>query len=816
MMRTSENSAPETCAHCAGPLPGSPVGGVYCCAGCEAVAGLLAARGLGHYYDLANGRLPAVGAAPAARSHAWLEPLLATAGSPAATGELSTLDLDVQGIHCAACVWLMNETFRREPGAVGITVNPALGKVRLSWRKGAFDLGAWIGEVERFGYQFGPSRKASSRASSSLTWRLGVCAALAMNVMLFSLSFYFGLSRRDGDIYVLFTRLSLLLSTAVVVVGGWPFFRAATLGLRRGLLHLDLPIALGIVLVYATSLLQVARGRGGELTYFDTLNTFITLMLLGRLLQERVLERNRQYLLADDGADGIFVRRIAATGLETVRAPQVRHGDRLLVAPGELIPVDATLNDDEARVSTDWITGEPRPRVVSAGAVVPAGSFNGGDAAITVCAVTDFADSSLGALLRQVAPRQGATQTVRFWDRLARRWALGVLLIAATGSGLWLWRAGAGRALDVAVSLLVVTCPCAIGIALPLAYELVQARLRRAGFFARSTDLLDRLERVRRVVFDKTGTLTLGRLELAEPGVVAALAPDARDAAYNLACRSGHPVAMALAKALAAAGARYDERARTVEVMGRGVEGRLADGATWRLGRSDWAADDAPEHRATVLSRAGRAVARFQTREALRPDARAQVQALTAAGYDAWIVSGDVPSRVATLGAVLGLPVHHVIGGCSPEGKAAALDAIGAADAIYVGDGVNDALAFDHALAAGTVAIERPVLPGRSDFFLVGDSLAPLGQALAAARRLRVVVKRVLGISLAYNAFAVTSCLLGVMSPVRAAIFMPASSIGLLLFTVASLAGRDGAGLHQQVRAGRSSPSVLPAVPGAA
>jgi Cu2+-exporting ATPase len=426
----------------------------------------------------------------------------------------------------------------------------------------------------------------------------------------------------------------------------------------------------------------------------------------------------------------------------------------------------------------------------------------------------DFADSSLGTLLRQVAPRDGVGPTLHFWDRLARRWVLAVLTIAATGSAAWLWRAGAGRALDVAVSLLVVTCPCAIGIALPLGYELVQARLRRAGFFARSTDLLDRLERVRCVVFDKTGTLTSGCLELAEPAVIAALEPEARDAAYNLACRSGHPVAMALARALGTAGARYDQSARTAEVMGRGVEGRFADGARWRLGRWDWAfasagaaSPPAPEQRATVLAREGRLVARFETREALRPDARAQVQALTAAGYEAWIVSGDVPSRVAALGAVLGLPSHHVLGGCSPEGKAAALDAIGAADAVYVGDGVNDALAFDHALAAGTVAIERPVLPGRSDFFLVGDSLAPLGQALAAARRLRVVVRRVLRISIAYNAFAVTSCLLGLMTPVRAAIFMPASSIGLLLFTAASLAGSSIPQLGPRAVA----PSALPA-----
>src|SRR3569623_1335779 len=137
---------------------------MFCCAGCEAVAGLLAARHLDRYYELADGRLPAIGAAPAARSHAWLEPVLA-ALEPAGPGALATLELDVQGIHCAACVWLMNETFRREPGAGGITVNPALGKVRVSWRPGTFDLAPWIDEVERIGCQFGPSRKTSSGAA---------------------------------------------------------------------------------------------------------------------------------------------------------------------------------------------------------------------------------------------------------------------------------------------------------------------------------------------------------------------------------------------------------------------------------------------------------------------------------------------------------------------------------------------------------------------------------------------------------------------------------------------------------------------------
>jgi Cu2+-exporting ATPase len=762
-------------------MPSEARGSAYCCAGCEAVANLLRSEELTRYYAIAGGDVLPVGAAPVARTHAWLEPVLEAQRE----ADVATVELDVQGIHCAACVWLMNETFRRCAGGVALTVNPALGKARLTWRRG-FDPGAWIDAVERFGYQFGPSRKQASAASASLTWRLGVALALTMNVMLFSVSFYFGLGRADGELYTLFSRLALLLSTGVVIVGGWPFLVAAAQGLKSRLLHLDLPIALGIVLVYATSLIAVARGRDGELAYFDTLNTFITLMLLGRFLQQRLLERNRQLLLADDGAEGLLVRRLAAADrLEVARAASVRVGDRLLVAPGELVPVDAELEGGSALVSTDWITGEAEARTLPAGGRLLAGSFNAGAAAFSAVARQNFADSSLVALLRQTTSRAGAAGHLRFWDRLARRWVVTVLVAAAAGFALWLPRSST-RALDVAVALLVVTCPCAIGIALPLAYEIVGARLRRAGFFGRTADLLDRLERVRKVVFDKTGTLTLQRLELVPDGSVERLSAEERAIAYNLACRSAHPVSACLAGALARGGAPYDAAAAVVEVPGAGLEWRRAD-ALWRLGRAGWAAPTAAAAGTTVLARDGLIIGRFATREALRSGAAAEIAALRAAGYGVHLLSGDALPRVAALAAALGIPADQALGGRTPEDKAADLARIGGADALYLGDGANDALAFGQALCAGTVAIERPILPGRSDFFIVGAHLAPLRAALEAARRLRRVARRILALAVAYNVLAVSTALAGLMSPVRAAIFMPLSSLSILLFTVMSL-----------------------------
>lgn len=758
--------------------------GEFCCAGCEAVHGLLVNQGLTRYYTLADGKVTPVPEPKPDRSHAWLEPLVARAEASGA--ELCSLELDVQGIHCAACVWLMNELFRRQPGGAAITLNPALGKVSLRWRRGPFQVARFLSEVEAFGYLFGPSRKRPEDSSLDIPIRLGICAAIAMNVMLFSWSFYVGLTPADAEIFTLFTRLSLALSTVAVLVGGWPFFRSAWQALRSGVLHLDLPIALGILLVYGTSLLQARSGRG-DLAYFESLNTFMTLMLVGRWLQQRVLERNRRFLLEDDGADGILVRRQQGDRLETVRAPELRSGDVLVITPGDLVPVDAVVLDAQARFTTDWITGEPDARTVRQGAQVPAGAFNAAQAAVHVRALTDFQESPLVSLLRQApSSAERLPAHARFWNNVSRRWVLSVLVVSAVGLALW-WPSGPDKALQVAVALLVVTCPCALGISVPLAYELAQTRLRRGGFFIRAPNLLDRLPCVRKVLFDKTGTLTLGRLELVDREALQSLEPEARDIAFNLAARSNHPVSRCLSAELARLEARFLPGLQVEEHPGRGLE-LVKDGVSWRLGAASWAVPASFSLQGAVLSRAGRLVESFPMRDSVRPDAQREIAALQAEGVDVWLLSGDASPRVQEMAERLGIPARNALGGQRPEDKAAVVAALDAADTLYLGDGVNDSLAFERALCAGTPAIDRPVMPGKSDFFLLGEGIGSIREALRVSRQLRAVVHRVLAVALVYNVLAVAACLAGWMTPLRATVVMPLSSLSLLLFTLYSLA----------------------------
>jgi P-type Cu2+ transporter len=725
----------------------------FCCAGCETVYGLLQREGLTRFYALAGDKVAPATNVSKDRPLVWLEPLISAAEQGS---DVCTLSLDVQGIQCAACVWLMNELFRRAKGGVRLIVNPGIGRMELTWRRGEFDVSAFVHRVEAFGYLLGPALKKPS--ADGLTWRLGISAALTLNVMLFSVSFYFGLKPDEPDIFRLFTGLSLVLSTATVFIGGWPFFRAAVRGLKEGVLHLDVPIALGIALVYATSLIQALQLRG-DLAYLDTLNTFITLMLLGRWMQRRIVERNKSYLLEDAGLDGLVCRRIEGAAVRVVSASAVREGDALLVAPGELVPVDATLSGESGQVSLDWISGESAPQPLKKGARVPAGSFNAADAPLELLASGRVDASALPSLLRSSG---GGRSPDAFWNKLARGWATRVLLISGLGFVVWL-PFGFQQAVDVAVALLVVTCPCAIGLSIPLAYELVQARLRRQGFYARSEDLLDRLRNVKKVLFDKTGTLTLSRLELAQ---VPELTDAQRHIAFNLASRSAHPASQSIAKALHG---RYDPSLVTREVPGQGVEC-----GPWRLGRGG-------------LTYEGQTVATFPMREQLRPGAAEQVSALRAQGYSLWLVSGDTKARVAELALRLGLDKEHVLAAQTPADKAALVHDVDEKDTLFLGDGVNDAPAFAQALCAGTPAIDRPVMPSRSSFFFVGEGLSALSDALALSKKLHRVVRSILYVSIAYNVFAVGAGLLGLITPLRAALFMPLSSLSLLAFTLWSL-----------------------------
>jgi Cu2+-exporting ATPase len=762
--------------------------GPFCCRGCRGVWEMINEADLCRFYDLAQDNLAP---APVLRpdTFAWLDRVYAERPE-GATGQLA-LDLDIQGVHCAACVWLIEELFKRQPGGILLRINPTLGKVELVWDLDRGDLRTFLTEIERFGYRLGPGTRGGRRQSRALLMRMAISIAMALNVMMFSLSFYFGLA--GGALHTFFGWLSLGMATISLLAGGGVFLRGAIAGLRRRVLHLDVPISLGMILAWAGSTYGFLTG-GPDHAYFDSLTVFIALMLVGRWAQEHILERNRNSLLESSGAENLTARRVRHGEIEAVPAADLVQGDELWIAPGDLAPVEGIVMRRAAEVSLDWITGESDVVTVQPGDKAPAGAFNAARHGFTMTAVEDFGQSRLNDLLRTSTVSDEEFRP-RWWHLVSTWYVAAVLAVAVLGFALWVGR-DATMALRVTIAILVVTCPCALGLATPLAEELVHHGLRKAGIFLRKHSFMEKALSVRRILLDKTGTLTMGHLVLAAGSreALLALTVPERTVLAHLTARSNHPVSRCLNAALDGMpleardfGAAGEE---LTESPGLGIEWIL-DGTTWRLGRSDFALGRGEPDGRTVFARDGEQVAAFTFAEEIKADAAGEIAALEAEGYAVTLLSGDAQPKVDAAARALGIAPEHAEGGLSPEDKAARVRALDDHDTLMVGDGLNDSPSFEAALCAATPAVDRPVLPGKADFFFLGDGIAAIRRALAAARRLRAIVKQNLAIAVLYNLVAVTLCLFGLVTPVVAAVLMPLSSIAVVSLTALRL--RKGA-----------------------
>jgi Cu2+-exporting ATPase len=836
--------AQHHCVHC-----GSELGrawrekdGPFCCRGCRAVYGLIHQAGLQRYYDLRQGRhSPPAVLRP--DTFAWLDRILdqetsACVDKNGQNTRIVQLTLDIQGVHCAACVWLLEELYRRMPGGLDLRINPSLGKVDLTWDLARGNLKDYLSEVEAFGYRFGPSRKQAPTRSRDLLVRLAICVAIALNVMMFSVSFYLGLAASGGALYTFFGQVSLVLATISVMVGGPVFLKGAMAGLRRRMAHLDLPISLGMILAYLGSVYGYFT-IGPDAAYFDSLTIFVALMLVGRWAQEHILERNRNALLACTGAENFTAKRRQGSHLVAISAPEIERGDELWIAPGDLVPVAGILLRRAASVSLDWITGESDPFAYQVGDSLPAGAFNAGQIGFTITATEDFSESRLQELLRAGPGAAGSRASThpRWWSRISSIYVLAVLALATTGFLIWMSR-DTHRALEVTVAILVVTCPCALGLAVPLARELIHFALRRRGVFLRTATFLEKALAVRKILLDKTGTLTLGRLVLTtESGqALGLLSSTHRTLLRNMTARSNHPVSRALLAALgkdgeqpaAPAGAAKplpagsDQPAVTVATAAKpslppaGFDPSLEEvsehpgqglawsqgGRCYRLGRQEFAlaaetrasgnqsACSSSADRATYFSVDGQVLAAFRFAEEFKADASDEVNRLQQAGCEVFLLSGDDQSKVTAAAVTLGIPPSHAVGSLTPEAKAEQVAQLDRADTLMVGDGLNDSLSFAAAFCCATPAVDRPVLPGKADFYFLGDGIAAIGRALVAARRLRQVVRDNLILAGVYNLAAVGLCLAGWVTPVVAAILMPLSSVAVVSLTAFRLSGR--------------------------
>jgi Cu2+-exporting ATPase len=781
------------CAHCGDRVACPELdeqGLAFCCAGCRSVYQIVEAAGLTSYYSQPDRR--AARPAPSTRKYQELDDSTFQRQHcrELPDGQRS-VELLLEGVHCSACVWLVERLGRVVSGVAGSRLDMSRNVVELVWDPQRVTLSAVARGLESLGYPAHalgtPAAAVDKARDRDILLRLGVAGAAAGNVMLMALALYSGaFSGMEAAYQALFRWGSLVIATPAVFWAGAVFLRGGLAALRTRTPHMDLPVSIGILAGYAGGAVNTVLGRGE--IYFDTLCTLIFLLLIGRYLQQSHHRRSSsqsELLLALAPQTAHLVEGDLERDLPAGNVP-VKSLVR--IAARERIPVDGLVDRGAGSVDTSLLTGEPMPAEVRVADRVYAGTTcETGELWVRVEAAGEA--TRLGQLMASVeATQKMRAPIVRLADRVAGRFVIAILAVAALTFALWL-HLDPSQAIDHTIALLVVTCPCALGMATPLSISAALGRAAKAGILFKGGQYVEELAKTGTIVFDKTGTLTAGRPEL-----VAWLGDTALQAPLRAAEQQcTHPLARAVRRAFEPNALRVEQ---LQELAGGGIAARVEGVAllvgspallSSRLGSVPaWATRLVSEHaeagRTPVLVAADgevRAVAAFG--DAIRAEAAENLSRLRKLGYRFEILSGDHPSVVRGVAEQLGIPSESALGGQSPESKLAHIAELRRrGPVIMVGDGVNDAGAMAAASVGFAVHGGAETCLRAADVFATRAGIAPIADAAVGARRTLSAIRRGIAISLGYNLVGIGLAVTGLLSPLLAAVLMPLSSISVV------------------------------------
>jgi P-type Cu2+ transporter len=685
--------------------------------------------------------------------------------------------LAVPSMHCGNCIATIERGLAGLPGAVRVRANLSLKQVSLTLASEATSVGAFVDRLESLGFKVQSlgdfSRAGRDEVLRELLRSLAVAGFASANIMLLSIPVWTGAS---GATEELFHYISALIAVPAVAYAGRPFFGSAASALRHGRVNMDVPISLGVLLATAMSLFESFWG-GGQ-AYFDAAVSLLFFLLIGRVLDHMMRNKARAAAsqLASLAAKGGMV--LGPDGSTTYLPLNGIQPDMVVrVAPGERFPVDGTVVEGSTDVDRALVTGESAPVAVGRGVEVEAGTLNlTGSVDVKVARP---ADQSFLAEISQMmaAAEHGRSAYIQLSDRLARAYAPVVHGLALVTFAGWMIHSHGGLhvSLTAAVSVLIITCPCALGLAVPVAHVVSAGRLFAAGILMKDGSALERLAAADRVVFDKTGTLTTGT-----PQVVTFDLPqgEAAGLAKALATRSRHPAAKAIEAFLrdTVAASVGDMR----EYPGLGVEA-VSNGRKLRLGRLAWAAEIASggegTGNGTAFAIAGQPLSIARLAERLRPGGREAVAQLAARGLASTILSGDHGAQVAVIAAACGITDFY--SELKPGDKLAHMTRLATAGShvLMVGDGINDAPALASAHVSMAPASASDVGRMAADFVFTRGDLLAVPFAHGVARKTARIVMENFGLAIVYNLLAVPLAMAGQLNPLIAAVAMSTSSI---------------------------------------
>ena len=787
-----------SCFHCGLPVP---EGSDYrveidgesrrmCCPGCEAVARAIVDGGLESYYRHRTAAAPtARDLVPEALKDLDLYDQPQVQRSfvrEVDAAHVKQASLILEGIVCAACVWLNERHVGSLPGVLEFRINYSTHRATVKWDDTQIHLSDILRAISSIGYlahPFDPGRQEQiqRREKARALKRLAVAGLGAMQVMMVSVALYAGdFSGMEARMQTFFRWVSLVIATPVVLYSAQTFFVSAWRDVRRRRLGMDVPVALAIGGAYLASTWATLSGRGE--VYFDSVTMFTFFLLAGRYLE--MAARHRAGQAAEELVKLLpaMTTRLTDTGEETVAVADLAPGDRVRVKPGEPVPADGRVLEGHSSVDESLLTGESLPVPRGPGDRVVGGSVN--VESPLVIAIDKVGEETVLAAIQRLLDRAQSEKPrlAGLADRIAGAF-VGVILLLAAVVGWYWWQYAPEEAGWIVLSMLVVTCPCALSLATPAALTAATGSLTRLGVLTTRGHALETLARATHMVLDKTGTLTEGRLRLEAVQILGGLDETAcLRIAAALERASEHPLGVALVQAAPAALPAVEQ---ALAEPGRGIEGTV-DGRRYRIGQPGWVSDfsgstppAAGEDGATeiVLGDATGLLAVFRLRDRLRPGAREAVAALRRQGIVPLLYSGDSEAAVAAVAREL--EIADFCARMRPEDKLAGLRALQAEGAVVamVGDGVNDAPVLAGANVSLAMGTGTQLAQASADMILLSERLGNLPRAVAMARDCLRIIRQNLGWALLYNAVALPLAALGHVAPWMAAIGMSGSSL---------------------------------------
>jgi Cu+-exporting ATPase len=690
----------------------------------------------------------------------------------------------VPTLHCASCVWLLEQLDRLDQGIASSTVDIMRKTVTIDYDPARTSLREIAEVLSSIGYA--PLLRlegvaAAPNSNRALYTRIGLAAFASVNTMLIAFARYLaGPEGVDASLTNAFNTISLVLSIPVLLYSAAPWFTAARSSIRQRRISLDIPVAIGILALFVRSIVDIAQNTGEG--YLDSFNALVFLLLIGRLFQQKAFDA----LSFDRTYRSFFplsVRVERVSGSLVVPIEQVVIGDRLNIRNGEVIPCDSTLKSEVGYIDYSFVTGESVPVETLKGQTVHAGGRVVGRA-LSLVALKAVSHSELANMWDRTSRRATRKTYLTLSDTFGRWFTLLAVVVAIAGAALWLpdWK----MAFNVFTAVLIIACPCALTLAAPITLGTAMGRLGELGIYLKNIGTLLDLQRVNAIFFDKTGTLTQSTHELDYQG--RELREDEWQAVRAIAAQSAHPVSRSIANGQ---GASNSVEHNVVEFIGRGISG--CEGSyRVELGSFDFICSSIlPPYfhpqgtdSATHLAVNGKYAGAFFLKSQLRPGIIRMMRELIGSGKQVKVVTGDTSKDKSLLQSFLGS--DNLIFDCLPEEKVARVDAAReqGAHVLMVGDGLNDAGAMASADVALAVTEDTATLVPACDVIMRSPSLHVLPSLLEYAKSVKRVILVSFIISIAYNALGLTLAIMGLLSPLMAAILMPVSSLTVIAISV--------------------------------